>query len=151
MSRIARTASPALWRELTRRLGEYRAFPAESSFGDMPEAAKLGAFPVLYDLSAVILLRPDGAVFDFDREDGTVRELGEGVERLMALRRIARRLRIPALLELLPERPAGAVDCAVCGGVGYREFPTPDGGTFVADAETPVPVPCGACGSLGWV
>ncbi|HKG95765.1 MAG TPA: hypothetical protein VKA84_27895 [Gemmatimonadaceae bacterium] len=151
MSRTARTASPALWLDLTRRLDAYRARPDETAFGDLPEAARLGAFPVLYDRWAVVLLRPDGAVFDFDTEDGTVRERGEGVERWMALRRIARRLAVPALLELLPERPASALDCGVCGGVGYRAVPAPDGGTFVADVETPVPLPCPACGSLGWV
>lgn len=151
MTPSTRTASPTLWLELTRRLDAYRARPDEGAFGDLPEAAQLGAFPVLYDLWAIVLLRPDGAVYDFDTQDDSVRELGEGVERWMALRRIARRLALPALLELLPERPAGAVDCGTCGGTGYREVSTPDGGTFLADFETPVPLPCPACGSLGWV
>jgi len=142
VSRTARAASPALWLDLTRRLEAYLTRPADSPFGDVPEAAELGALPVMLDMWALILLRPDGAVFEHNVLNGTVRELGEGGDRWATLRAVARELGLPELAEeLLPERPPDAAVCGACAGRGDRELPT----------VPPLMLPCGECGSLGWV
>jgi hypothetical protein len=145
VSLAARPASPALWLLLARRLEAYLARPADSAFGDVPEAAQLGALPLMYDIWSLLLLRPDGTLFVIDVETDEVREVPEGPERWAAIHAAARLDRdgLPELRELLPERVAGVPDCTQCGGRGFEDWLTFDGGTNA--------VPCGGCGSLGWL
>lgn len=86
-------------------------------------------------------LRADGSVWfhvaalSLDTEDDEEYEwqVAAGTDRLRALLMGTRRY--PELLELLPTRPADAVECLRCTGTG-RFFPN---------------VYCHLCGGLGWV
>jgi len=86
-------------------------------------------------------LRDDGSVWfhvaalSLDTEDDEEYEwqVATGTDRLRALQMGARRY--PELLELLPQRPADAVECLRCTGTG-RFLPN---------------VYCHLCGGLGWV
>src|SRR5262245_32838620 len=101
---LPRVASPALWLKLPERLPAYRAHPEDSGFGDLPEAAQLGAFPLLYDLWSLYLLRPDGALFVVsDETNNEAHEVPEGPKRWLVLSIAARdeQLRLPGLRELL--------------------------------------------------
>jgi hypothetical protein len=78
----------------------------------------------------------DGRLLEEDWDEETLTEVIDPKQRLLAL--VIASEHMPAIAELLPSRPAGARDCALCSGVG-RWSPAP-----------PHNLICGACSGVGW-
>lgn len=98
------------------------------------EGLRYGALPLFGTLGEVWLLRADGSLWRADSDMGLPLEpLPENLH-LIAL--VAGVQRYPWLSELLPIRPAEAVDCTSCSGSGRLGL---DNALF-----------CHACGALGW-
>jgi len=58
----------------------------------------------------------------------------------------AEKMRLPALMDLLPKRPAGTPDCEKCGGTGLIDF-----GAQVKDVNNnSFSFGCGGCWGMGW-
>jgi hypothetical protein len=92
------------------------------------------ALPLFGTIGEVWLLRADGSLWRADSDAGLALEPLPQSLRTMAL--VAGAQRYTWLRDLLPSRPADAIDCTSCGGVGRL-------GSERA-------VFCDACGALGW-
>ncbi len=102
------------------------------------EARQHGAIALMGTIGTIWMLRPDGSVWDADADsDKPFQPLDERCH-LMALAVGVERY--PWLRELLPQRPADAIDCATCKGTG-KVGPT----TVVYSGAI-----CPACDALGW-
>ena len=81
------------------------------------EAARYGAIALMGTIGATWLLRPDGTFWDVDDD------LGKPIKRLADEYHVSALAygvkRYPWLAALLPERPAGGVDCSACGAHGW--------------------------------
>ena len=142
---VRRVPSPPLRLTLQRRADDYRANPQASVFGYVAEAIQLGAFPVLSDLWALVLLRPDGALYVIDDEAASPQatELADGPERWWTLSAVARRESLPELRDLLPPRPPTSLTCSMCGGTGEI--------TLAPGRAESLITGCNVCHTLGWV
>lgn len=102
------------------------------------EAARNGGLSLMGTIAATWLLRPDGSFWEVDDDFGRPPRLLSPDQHLTAL--ASGTERHPWLAELLPERPATALDCSTCSGRGRIGVgPQADG------------MLCPACGALGWV
>jgi len=97
------------------------------------EARGHGAIAVSATLGSILMLRPDGSLWDADAEFDRPLMPIEEIWRIPAL--VWAVERFPWLAELLPSRPPDAPGCATCGGSGHLGSS---------------PVLCAACGGLGW-
>jgi hypothetical protein len=107
-----------------------------ASLGDtMKRDAALAAdaLPVEADLGGVLLVTPELQVVEYALFSGTISPVIDAQERLYAFKCAAEQF--PELADLMPARPAGALDCPACEGVG-----------LLAQRFR-----CGQCHSLGWV
>jgi hypothetical protein len=100
-------------------------------------ATRHQALPLYGDKGGWVLLRPSGELIQvpLDEDFGQIAEpVKELLLQTVAL--VAGAQKYPELRELIPVRPADAVECAQCNGTGRMpSFPT---------------VYCGKCGALGW-
>ena len=95
--------------------------------------------PVFGTIGEVWLLRADGSLWRVDSDFGV--PLAPLPERLRTMALVAGTERYPWLQEMLPSRPAAAVDCNVCQGRG-RIRPSSDAGAGLF---------CDSCAALGWL
>lgn len=102
------------------------------------EARQHGAIALMGTIGTIWMLRPDGTFWDADADWGKPLQPLEDRLHLMAL--AVGTERYPWLAELLPPRPADAIDCGSCGGSGSVGVGAPPGGGFL----------CQACDALGW-
>jgi hypothetical protein len=98
------------------------------------DGIKYEALPVFGTIGEVWLLRPDGSFWRSDCDSGLPLEPLPQDLHTMAL--VAGTKRYEWLKELLPPRPAAAVDCSDCRGSGRLG---PEGVVF-----------CRRCDALGW-
>jgi hypothetical protein len=91
-----------------------------------------GGLPVWSDMGGVLILKPDGSVLEYDKEEGTVRPASE---RSHTLALVEAALKHPELRALGPERPPEAHTCPQCSGSGVVM------GNVV----------CGVCMRTGWL
>lgn len=96
------------------------------------EGIRYRGLPLMGTIGAVWLLRADGSLWTVDSDFGNPFQPLPDDWHTCAI--VAGTRRYPWLEQLLPSRPAGAVDCADCGGRG-----------MIGDV-----VPCHGCGALGW-
>jgi hypothetical protein len=121
---------------MSRRIEQEIATLAPKPIGHINfEGLRYGALPLFGTIGEVWLLRADGSFWRADSDGGL--ELEPLQESLHAIAVVAGAKRYPWLADLLPRRPAGAIDCSHCGGVGRLG---PDNALF-----------CHTCGALGWV
>jgi hypothetical protein len=93
------------------------------------------ALPVYADIDGSLFLKPNGEVwFQAGESVGSALKLEESPHWCLVAR-LAAAERFPELAELVPIRPAGAVDCSDCEGRGR----------VLNDL-----VRCGVCYGLGW-
>ena len=121
------TDSPKLC--VQRRLTEYLRDPT-AEFRDV--ARQFNALPVYSDLGGTLFITTSLQILSIRSDDTIVAEEHAPQWKLVAL--VAAAERFPELKQLLPARPSGVVDCAVCSGTGRL-------------AQGPR---CGACLGLGW-
>jgi hypothetical protein len=116
----------------SRRIEEAIAALAPETVGDINlEGTRYQALPLFGTLGEVWLLRADGSLWRADSEsDQPLEPLPEDLH-TAAL--VAGAERYSWLADLLPVRPAGAVDCTSCRGRGWLG-----------------PYFCDGCGALGW-
>lgn len=112
------------------------AFDARSPENDVPAryARRHGGIPLYGDMGGVLLLRPDGTIWEI-LLDADVATPVTADQRAHALATGIRRY--PWLAELLPKIPAGATLCTDCHGEGELQLGT----------ARPF---CGGCHALGW-
>lgn len=94
---------------------------------------KTGGVPVYADMGGILLITPDGDVWQYDPETETVGVEFEEKWRTLARARAARHF--PELQHLAPQRPTGAAECSTCGGRGI----------IMENLD------CGVCFGTGWV
>ena len=97
------------------------------------EAARYGGVSLMGTIGAIWLSRPDGMFWEVDDDSG--RPLQPLPVQFQTSALVAGARRHARILELLPTRPAHAVDCTACGGHG-----------LIANAAY-----CSACSALGWL
>ena len=98
-----------------------------------------GALPVGWGLWSMVFLSPEGDVLSIDPGSNEI-------ERSHDLQNLAHVLvsaseRYPEFRELIPDRPADAPNCVICGGTGLHHLSLPGMS----------PPSCALCGGLGWV
>ena len=80
------------------------------------EAKSHGAIALLGTIGLIWGLRPDGSLWEFDSD--SERPLARLPDEYSIMALVAGTERYPWLAELLPVRPANAIDCPICAGVG---------------------------------
>jgi hypothetical protein len=102
-------------------------------------AERYQVLPVYIDWTAFYGLGVDGeiVVVPTEEEGDAQPELDERLRR-MAIFRGSKKY--PVLKQLVPERPAGALDCSYCEGRGQIDIPGVEADTIVC-----------YCGGLGWL
>jgi hypothetical protein len=103
------------------------------------EAREYGAIALMGTIGSTWLLRPDGELFDVDSD--FEKPLTPLAEEFHVTAIVAGCERYPWLRELLPRRPANALDCPRCGG----------GGVIKAAEDLGSGVFCCVCDALGWL
>lgn len=98
------------------------------------EGLRYNALPLFGTIGEVWLLRADGSLWRADSDMGLALE--PLPEDLHTIALVAGTERYAWLRDLLPSRPAEAIDCTVCHGLGRRGI---DNAFF-----------CQPCGALGW-
>jgi hypothetical protein len=104
------------------------------------EARQHGAIALMGTLGSIWMLRPDGTLWDAYADTDKPLQSLEDRFHLMALAMGTERY--PWLCELLPQRPADAIDCPYCKGAGeiVPANAVHGSGGFL----------CTACDALGW-
>jgi hypothetical protein len=120
---------------MSRRIEEEIAALAPQPIGHINfDGLRYHALPLFGTLGEVWLLRPDGSIWRADSEtDLPIEPLPVSLHTIAI---VAGTRRYEWLADLLPKRPAGAVDCTECRGLGRIG---PRGALF-----------CHTCGALGW-
>jgi hypothetical protein len=123
---------------IARRIREVIA--AQGPYAIDDEARTHGAIALMGTIGAIWMLRPDGSLWDADADWG--KPLTPLAEELHTMAIAAGVERHPWLAEILPERPAHAVECTAGQGTGRIVPPNalPSSGGFL----------CSACSALGW-
>jgi len=105
------------------------------------EAHRHDAVALMGTIGSIWMLRADGTLWDADGDFG--KPLGPLPEQLRTTALVAGAQRFPWLAELLPSRPADALDCSVCAGRGV----------IVPLNAMPgsLGIFCPNCEALGWV
>jgi len=108
--------------------------------GHLPDArgASYGALPLLADLGGCWFLRADGVFLEVRWDENEDRP--EMLNHTPVAALVVGAERYPWLRELIPARPANAIDCPDCGGVGK---------VFVAGIDNQGFL-CAKCNVLGW-
>jgi hypothetical protein len=122
------------------RIRRYPA-PSEGYPDHEEEVRRWNALPIGFDMGAVFFLTEDGDIFAWDPPPDAPRPVTTLWVQLVLLKRAASD--VPELIEALPRRPDDAVDCAACGGRGFVDTRSPEGGGSKD-------WPCWPCGTMGW-
>jgi hypothetical protein len=126
---------PELSAFIAARVASYPTEAPERLRWESPFVTDFGALPLYPGWTETIGIRPDGEIVQWSTE-GDYPGLRAVEDRLWVLSAlVAGAKRYPELRALLPERPAGAVDCQC------RDHPL-----FVSGK-----VLCGTCGGVGWL
>jgi len=115
-------------RLIRRRLAEYLSDPA-SEHHDV--ARRFDALPVYADMGGTLFITPSLLVLSMKSDEIVLTEESAAEWKFIAL--VAATERFPELKPMLPARPDGEPDCAVCAGTGR-----------LYGAR------CGSCFGLGW-
>ena len=137
MARVALSSELSRW--ITEKL---EAFPGnhEAQRWLAARVHKVGALPLMLDMSGAFAIRPNGDLVQFDW-DGPAGAVPLEDPRLINIALHQGRIKHPHLASLVPSRPVSARDCSHCGGTGRLPFTTTPGFENVI---------C-YCGGLGWL
>jgi hypothetical protein len=133
MARVALSAELSAY--VAARITSYSEESPETQKWAAPFVAKFGALPLYFGWCATIGLRPDGEIVEWSTEGEYVgtRPVEERFFWLSGLVKASRQY--PRLRQILPERPANAVDCHHLAHPLFTEGK----------------VSCPECCGLGWV
>jgi len=131
-------ATVLLPRHIADRIAHIVATTAPASFDVDAEAAKYGGIGLMGTIGTLWLLRPDGTFWDVDDDFGKPLTPLEPEWHHAAL--VCGAERHPWLAEVIPPRPADAVTCGSCNGVGFHPV----------HGESHKGVLCSDCHVRGW-